>query len=53
MQIAWDQSGGDIDQTIDILKRTFPPVWQSEFEEDPKSVRAEVTKIVNSIKNSS
>ena len=53
VQIAWDQSGGDIDQTIDILKRTFPPVWQSEFEEDPKSVRAEVTKIVNSIKNSS
>ena len=52
VQIAWDESGGDIDTTIDILKRTFPPVWQSEYETDPKSVKDEVTKIVDSIKNS-
>ena len=53
VQIAFDQSGGDIFRTLDILRRMKTTDWNSRFEEDPKSVTDEVTEIVDTLKKSS
>jgi hypothetical protein len=54
VEIAWQASGGDIDDTFDILKTTFVSFgWKGDFEKDPKSFKEEVMKIINDIKNNS